>query len=348
MIQTKGGWYLHKRIVQILILIIIIITVIVPIISTASRPIFDLAICSDTTSFNKGEKITFKIYLIGAGNITYDYLLFYVDDNMYVDNISMMGFEIKEGLQDKGTNAQAYENLMNDAKQGFANFSPDNLNPLYAGIFNDSSYVPPIKVTISTDENVSYGDHTLKVIYMYKNGDEDWQQISESITFHINSLTEQYEILGFIWNFLPPFLGFGFALFLYWLSICHSKKKEEQEKKQLRDNLSLMIKDEIRFNQDKIGQIKNEARKQLLPTYRLKTINKEASWAQIVKFRYQERDLINNISELYYKYDILNRTIDIGFECFYRKKAMSGLLAEIIRICTMIENKTNEVLEVLN
>jgi hypothetical protein len=203
-------------------------------------------------------------------------------------------------------------------------------------------------VTISTDENVSYGDHTLKVIYMYKNGEENWQQISESIIFHINSLTEEYEILGFIWNFLPPFLGFGFALFLYWVGNYHSKKKQERERIQLKDNLSLMIKDEIEFNQGKINQIKNEASKQLIPTYRLKTVNKEASWSQIVEYRSQERALINNISELYYKYDILNRTIDIGFECFYRKKAMSGLLSEIIRICNAIENKSNEVLQSFN
>jgi len=324
--------------------LIFVMIIILPITSFATEPTFEMTICSDTTRFNKGEEITFSIYLIGIGNVTNDYMLFYVDDNMFVDSISIMGFEFHEGLQDKGTNAQAFDNFMENAKQGFINYSPDKLNPLYAGIVNNSNYVPPIKVSISTNDQVSCGDHNFKIIYMFSDDNNNWQQVSETMTFHINSLTEEYEFLGFIWSFLPPFLGFGFALLLYSLGKHHAKNKEKHHKQVLKENLSLMIKDEVEFNKTKIGQIKKEAGKGLIPTYRLKTVNKDASWNKIIEFRYAEHDLINRISELYYKYDILNRTIDIGFECFYQKRDISGLLDEIIRICDAIEIKNDEVL----
>lgn len=144
-------------------------------------------------------------------------------------------------------------------------------------------------------------------------------------------------------QFFGSFLGFLSAIFIYWLSKRHTKNKEEERKKEMKKNLLLMIKDEINFNLGKVDQIKKEILKNLFPTYRLKTNNKDACWARIIEYRHQDHDLIKNISLLYYKYDILSRTIDLAFQSFHSKTSIPGVEAEIKRLCKKIEEKSEEI-----
>lgn len=149
--------------------------------------------------------------------------------------------------------------------------------------------------------------------------------------------------------FLPQFLGSFFALlialFIFWLGQYYSKKREESRQVQLMRNLTSMIKDEIEFNIKKNEQMRKEAKKGLLPNYRLKNDNKNACWTKIVEYRHTEVSLINSISELYYKYELLNRTIDVGFQYMFSKIPIKGLHQEIERICNRIEEKSKEILD---
>ncbi len=163
-----------------------------PTIAIATEPIFDIVICSDTTRINPGEKITFNLYFIGIGNITYDEKLFYVDNHITVDSIYVMGKKAEAGLQDNGTNFQRYQNFMQTARLGFINYESNELNPLYGGIFENGEYIPPVKVTLDTTADVARGDHDLKVKYLYKGNVGNWQLAEDTMVFHINTFTEQY------------------------------------------------------------------------------------------------------------------------------------------------------------
>ena len=311
---------------------------------------YNLAICSDTTKINQNDNLTFSVYFTGIGNISADYLIFYIDSDIYIGKSKIMGIDTGTfGLQNKGMNVQITIDIIKKIKMsGSINSTVGDLNPLAGPLLQENKFIRPLEFTLVTTKDAQPGDRSLKIVFLYKIDNGSWEQTSEIMNFHINTITEQYEWLGFIWNFLLPFLGFGFALFLYWLSVQYSKYKERQQKVELKNNLSLMIKDEIEFNLKKVEQIKKESKKSLLPTYRLKSVNKDACWTQIVEYRFKEHELINSISELYYKYDILNRTIDMGFNCIYAKRDIPGLLEEIERISNKIETKSGDVLKILS
>jgi len=326
--------------------IVFIIIVIISSVSVATNPIFDIIIRSDTTKINKGESITFNLYLVGLGNVSKDYLLFYVDNNMYVSNFTIMGFSIKSGLQNKGTNVQICVDFMKIAKQGFEDYTPEVINPLYAGILKNETYIPPVKVTITTDKNVSPGDHDLEIIYLFEqNGSNNWTEISKTQTFHINTDIEQNEWKGFLWNIAQPGIGFLIALGIFALGLFCSKKKEKNIKSDLKKNLLLMLNDEIEYNLEKVQQMQRDIpKKYLIPNYRLKTGNKDACWGKIIEFRSEEHDFINDISKLYGKYDLLNKTIDVGIGLFNSNNT-NTLSTEIIRICGKIEKDSEEVIK---
>ena len=335
--------------VTVMIRIVILFFILVSInVSANVEPIFELEICSDESRINAGDDISFNIYMIGIGDVVNDYFLFYVDSYISIKSMAVMGDQLPmEGLQTAGSNVQIIYNFWGTAKQFFENYSTENINPLYGGTFNESwaNYIPAIKVTFSTNEKVNSGEHEINLYYMYKNGNESWKIASNSMMFHVNTLTEEYEVLGFFWNISQAFLGFGFALFLYSLSKKHVKKKEGDEKKKLMDNIALMIKDEIVYNLEKTKQMKKDAQnKNIIPNYRLKTVNKDAGWSHIIRFRSEKRDFINKISELYAKYDLLNRTIDIGTQV----GGGTALINEIVRICGKIEQKTKGVVILFN
>lgn len=209
--MAVGLWCREEKMRRFMVGVITVLFFVIIVLQSAevdaAEPIFDLAICADTTRFNPNEKLTFSIYFIGAGNVSSDVLLFYVDDEIYVDRLLAMGREITFGLQDKGTNMQYCENFMITAKQGFVGYSDDEINPLFGPSYSEGRYIRPLEVTLASKPETHPGDHTLKVVYMYKGTNGTWGQTSELIRFHINSFTEQYEIIGFVWNFFVPFLG---------------------------------------------------------------------------------------------------------------------------------------------
>jgi hypothetical protein len=60
----------------------------------------------------------------------------------------------------------------------------------------------------------------------------------------------------------------------------------------------------------------------------------------------KEIDIISNISKIYNNYELLNRTIEVGFEMGYRGIAPSppSFVSEINRICDKIEEKSGTIL----
>lgn len=159
----------------------------------ATGPIFDIVLCSDTIRFNKGENFEIIIYFIGLGDVTEDYLLFYVNDEIYVKEAYIMGGKVVEGLQDRGTNMQRIDNLMPLAKPFFIDYSPDSLNPLHSGTIKEGCFIPPMNVTLITGDNVSSGEHTIKAVYMYKGEDDVWHQASDIMNFHVTTEVEEIE-----------------------------------------------------------------------------------------------------------------------------------------------------------
>ncbi|GAF79257.1 unnamed protein product [marine sediment metagenome] len=163
----------------------------------ATEPLFDIILTSNSIRFNKGENFEIEIYFVGIGDVKKDYLMLYVNDEIYVSSAYIMGGKGVKGLQDKGTNMQGVEDIMPLAKLYFIDYSPDVLNPLYAGIIKNGSFIPPLNITLTTGENVSSGEHTIKAVYMYKGEDGDWKQTSDIMNFHITTEAEviEYEFM---------------------------------------------------------------------------------------------------------------------------------------------------------
>lgn len=149
----------------------------------------------------------------------------------------------------------------------------------------------------------------------------------------------------FLLEFSGSLLALFIALFIFWLGIYHSKNKEKKDHEQMIKNLTLMIKDEIEFNREKNNQIRTEMKKGNYPNYRLKQDNKDACWMKIIEYRNKEVELIEEISKLYYKYELLNRTIDNGFNYMVNKIPVKGSPQEIIRITKKIEGTTKKILD---
>jgi len=52
---------------------------------------------------------------------------------------------------------------------------------------------------------------------------------------------------------------------------------------------------------------------------------------------------------MYYRYDLLNKTIDFGFQYTIRDKPVpNGLMDEIKRICEKIEENTEKILKIIS
>ncbi len=105
-----------------------------------------------------------------------------------------------------------------------------------------------------------------------------------------------------------------------------------------------MIKSEVIFNEERTKQIKEMIQKHTLPNFRLKTENKDTSWIKIVEYWNENTELITNISKIYNSYDLLNRTIELGFELMYRGvRIPDTFVKETKRICDVIINITTEL-----
>jgi hypothetical protein len=119
------------------------------------------------------------------------------------------------------------------------------------------------------------------------------------------------------------------------------KRREKASHKQL---LSF-IKKEIESNQKKSRNL-NKVPNNALPTNRMEISNKDAVWPRIIEYSKRNFDLVNQISYLYDKYGLLNRTIDGGFTIFVEKNSIPrGLLDEIKRICQVIEENSNKIIK---
>jgi len=171
--------------------------------------------------------------------------------------------------------------------------------------------------------------------------------IPSGIYFFMKILNIKASSLSSVYGeFIGSFLGFLFALVIFGLGLLFSKLRRDRLYRELQKNLLLMIKDEIKFNNEKVEQIKGFTPKNILPTFRLKTDNKDSCWPKIIEYRHEESDLIENVSRLYYKYDILNRTIDFGFQFITQNKHVTdSLMEEIKRICEVIKENSERLLE---
>lgn len=309
----------------------------------AENSVFDVVICADSTRINPGQNLTFYIYLVGVENVTNDFLLCYVNGDIFFEKITVLGKEYAEGLADKGTNAQLLP--LNIAPQIIpdVDYPSGVLHPLWARDANNSA----ITITIGTTNETPPGDHDLKIIYLYKGQNGVWQSSRDTMTFHVTTKVEQVEWKTLLWNnYFLPLIGFLTALGIFFLGVVTDRYREKKRKNELLKNMLRMIKDEITLNLERTRQIKTNISPSWLPTFRLNTNNKDTCWSKIVDYWDKEIDIISNISKIYNNYELLNRTIEVGFEMGYRGIAPSppSFVSEINRICDKIEEKSGTIL----
>lgn len=342
------GDKMNKNIIRKIIVTSFLITVLCSTTVIAEKPVFDIVICADTTRFNPGENLTFNLYFAGIGNVSEDYLLFYVDSDIYIEKMIHLGNDVTGGLNDQAKNAQVITPVIAGLESG-EGYRGKKLYPTYA--MHRDLNVPPLMVTLATRPNVSSGEHELKVIYLFKGDNNEWNEISEKFTFHITTEAEQIEFetlkLGLIEPYLATFGGLLSALFVYGLTLLITKRKEKKRTRELEKKLLLMIKDEIEFNLAKVKQIKDESRSNVIPNYRAKTDNKKACWSNIVEYRHEKPKLIEDISKLYFKYEFLNRTIDTDVQFVSGGIPIKDMFKEIKRICGEIKKSSDELIKKL-
>jgi len=315
---------------------------------------YSIAICSNTTKINQNDNLTFYIYFIGVGNISADYLIFYIDSDVYIGKSKIMGIDTGTfGLQNQGMNVQISTDIIKKIKiVGSINSTVGDLNPLAGPLYEDNKFVRPFELTLVTTKDAQPGDRTLKVVFVYKIENGSWEQTSEIMNFHINTFTEQYEWIGFLWTFSVPFIGafigLFIALYIYRKTEKSTEKKEKKQNKKLKSNLTLMIRKEIEFNLPQISGLKNLNSLENLPITRAKTENKAVAWENIVKFWDKNYTLLNKISELYFLYDFLNRFLDTNAQ-----NSSDNILINSIRLDEMkrqvkdIEEKSKAIIEQL-
>lgn len=110
---------------------------------------------------------------------------------------------------------------------------------------------------------------------------------------------------------IGPFFGFLFALFIYGLSQFIIKIKNNNKRCHRIINFFSLIGQEIEDNTNKLRQIINDLIEGVLPYYTLKKDIKDATWSEILELQHGRQDLINNISRIYSKYDMINKACDV-------------------------------------
>jgi len=310
----------------------------------AEEPVFDIVICADTTRFNPGENLTFNLYFVGIGNITDDYLLFYVDSYIYIEKLIHLGNDVTSGLNDQAKNAQAITPVIAGLEPG-EGYRGKKLYPTYA--MHRELNVPPLMVTLATRPNVSSGEHELKVIYLFKGEGDEWNKVTEKFTFHITTEAEQIEYEALLQNLLQPFLNviLYFAIFVF--GIVFDRLQAKIRHKRLLKRLYSSIKNEIKSNRNKAKNI-SSVPSNAVPSNRMEVSNKESVWSKIIEYEDKNYDLLKDISYLYDKYGLLNRTIDSGFSFIAQNKPLpKGLSQEIKRICGVIETDSKKILSTI-
>lgn len=330
---------------KLLIIYGLVIIILFPTCSTATEPNFRIVACTDSTRINPGENLTISVYIIGVGNTTDNFILVYFNSDILVTDARFMGEALREGLADKGTNVQLLRWGIT-IPENIEEINPFHPLHVFWGRDETSS---PFTFEVVTSQDTPSGKHDLKIIYQYKDEKGAWHSTSDILTFHITTEAEQVEEQTLEWQAIEPyflsFIAFLSALFIFSLGQFVNKRRFEKRNVEFQKKLLLMIRDEIVFNVEKTKQMKSESSKGVLPNYRLAISNKETGWTKIVEYRDKQFDLISDISKLYYKYDLLNRTLDLGSDSIWTTgKAPAGIFKEIARICGKIDDAGKKLL----
>jgi len=335
---------MKRRKIILLLVLIILIVCIIPTNSIATDSVYDVVACADTTRIKPGENLTIYIYFVGVGNTNDNFILIYFNSDIIVEAFSVMGKKLTAGLADKGTNVQLYR--WNISMNENISKEIDPFFPLNVFWGRNENKTAPFSITISTSDSTPSGDHDLKFVYLYKDDSGVWKEANDIVTFHVETPVEQVEFSSLIWNnYVLPFLGFMTAFVIFMSGIFIDRYINKKSKRTLKIKLFEMIKDEIIFNEGRTKQIKEKIPKHILPNFRLKTENKDTSWTKIVEYWNDNTELIINISKIYNSYDLLNRTIDLGFGLMYRGvRTPDTLVEETKRICDVITTLTTEIL----
>lgn len=335
--------------VMLLIFYGLIIIALFPMCSTASEPNFRVVGCTDSTRIDPGENLTIYVYIIGVGNTTDNFILVYFNSDIIVTDAKFMGESLEEGIADRGTNVQLLR----------WNISiPDNIeeiNPFHPlHIFWARSETSlPFTFEVLTSQNTPSGEHDLKIIYQYKEEDGTWHSTSDILTFHITTDAEQIEYetlkLSLTEPYLAALLGFLSGLGVYFLGLIISRIIEKKKQKKSHEQLLGFIRQEIESNRTKAKNL-HKVSANALPQNRMEISNKDAVWPRIIIYPKRDLDLINQISYLYDKYGLLNRTIDSGFAFAAQQKMKipSGFSTEIQRICNVIDKNSDKIIRRIN
>lgn len=331
----------------IFVAVAVLFVCIVPTNSIAINTIYDVVACTETTLINPGDNLTIYVYFVGIGNATENFILIYFNSDIIVKEASFMGEIQTVGLADKGTNVQLYQWNITMPK------NIRNINPYYPlhVFWGRDGKNAPFTVTISTTSNTPPGEHDLKVIYLYKNDKGVWEKSTDLLTFRVQTPVERIEYetlkLSFTEPYLAALLAFLSGLGLYFLGLIISRLFEKSNDKRSHIQLLIFIEQEIVSNRKKAYNLQN-VKPNALPQNRMEASNKDAVWSKIIEYPKRNFDLINQISNLYDKYGLLNRTIESGFTFFTEGKGIpEGLNDEIKRICKVIDKNSENIISII-
>lgn len=110
-------------------------------------------------------------------------------------------------------------------------------------------------------------------------------------------------------NFVAVFFGVVLSLTL---TAFVNKKIREKEDRRIKKRLVLLISDEVEHNINLMDQMITEA-STIVPYYQLESKNKNAGWISLVEHPSPNDNLIQQIQNSYFEYNLINRTLDMIF-----------------------------------
>jgi len=207
---------------KIISLISISLLVLIPIIKSTGITDGELVITSNKMKINQSETLILNIYLMGVGQVKLGFFTGATDDYSKISQMKVGGF----------SNYYTF-NFTNESSSflmlpvvPITMLSPDF--PDYKNLWKAYGKEIPIKLIVNTSCNIPYGDHDITITYFYQDNNSDWQHVSKVFTFHVNTWTESYEELIFIFGsiIIPSILV---IVGVYLASYLHLKKKEIKE-----------------------------------------------------------------------------------------------------------------------
>ena len=171
-------------------------------------PAYSIQLFSDRDAYDVGDTVFVSVYLPGRGNISEAVILGHIPENIVDSDVNLTLFKFVSSKigEWKGWKPllPPEEWTMNNRFYGILSkgyFTPETSdnNLLWSeGLITDpttSKQYPPISMSFKISSAAPAGDHTIQFVFKYMSTDGQWSIVTQTLTIHIRSFVEKYNIV---------------------------------------------------------------------------------------------------------------------------------------------------------